>query len=276
MKFYFSIFLFTFVLIYISTFYIIQTPISRSYYFSNFQSMCSIFAEDKFRVARLQSETAFSTSYVDYFPENCSDDSIPFTWTNSRWNLLYRPIVGDHIHLLYKIYIDGKPVIFHDRNLTEKIPYEKMPEACPSTVDYAYQKSWYHTGVHSHCDKSPSDGGIIHVHPWSAPRQLRVEGREANLGMFFESVGIERSTTNKGFLIHGKYRKMKLAYYTHVNNSQYSFVSNDEEEIMNLWLVDCHGAVLLFDESSELPTITELDKVYIKNFKCHPDNYPIR
>ena len=275
MKFYFSLFLFTFLLIYISTFYIIQTPISRSFYLNSFQNMCTIF-DNKFSVARLHTETPFSTSYVDYFPANCSFTTPPFTWGNSKWTLLSRPISGDHIHLLYKIYLDGKPVIFHDRNLTEKIPYETAPQACPSTVDYAYKKAWYHTGVHSHCDMTPSKGGIIHVHPWSAPIQLRVEGREANLGMFFESVGIERSTKNKGFLINGRYRKLKLAYYTNVNNQEYSFLTHDEHEIMNLWLVDCHGAVILWDEDSEMPEITDWDRVYVNKFGCHPDNYPMR
>ncbi len=275
MRVYFTIFLFVFLLIYISTFYIIQTPISRSYYLNSFQSMCSIF-DNKFNVARLQTETPFSTSFVDYFPENCSGKTPPFTWSNSKWSLLSRPIVGDHIHLLYKVILDGKPLIFHDRNLTQIIPYEKMPEACPSTVNYAYKKSWYHTGVHSHCDRSPSNGGIIHVHPWSAPIKLRVEGRDVNLGMFFESVGIERSTTKKGFLINGKYRKLKLAYYTNVNNDKYSFLTHDEKEIMNLWLVDCHGAVLLWDDNSEMPEITSQDRVYTNGFECHPGNYPIR
>ena len=237
--------------------------------------MCTLF-DNKFSVARLHTETPFSTSYVDYFPDNCSFFRAPFTWSNNKWSLLSRPIVGDHIHLLYKIYLDGSPVIFHDRNLTEKVPYEEMPHGCPSTVDYAYKKAWYHTGVHSHCDRSPSNGGVIHVHPWSAPKQLRVEGRDVNLGMFFESVGIERSTKNKGFLMNGKYRKLKLAYYTNANDETYSFLTHDEHEIMNLWLVDCHGAVLMWDEDSNMPEITNEDRVYINKFGCHPNTYPVR
>lgn len=237
--------------------------------------MCSVF-DNRFQVARLHYENPFTTSHIDYFPENCSRQNPPMTWPNGRWSLLSRPIVGDHIHLLYKMYLDGKPAIFHDRNLSETIPYEKAPEACPSTVDYAYKKAWYHTGVHSHCDSSPDSAGIIHVHPWSAPQQLRVEGREANLGMFFESIGIERSTMNKGFLINGKYRKLKLAYYKNANNVQYDFFTTDEKEIMNLWLVDCHGAVILFDSESELPEITKKDIEYVNTFKCHPNDYPIR
>mgnify|MGYP001171755964 CR=1 FL=1 len=275
MRLYFTLFLTILILIYISTFYIIQTPISRSFYLNSFQSMCSVF-DSKFSVARFHTTTPFTTSYVDYFPENCSSVTPPMTWQNSYWTLKLRPIVGDHIHLLYKLYLDGKPVIFHDRNLSEKIAYEKAPEACPSSVDYAYKKSWYHTGVHSHCDRSPSNGGIIHVHPWSAPVQLRVEGRDVNLGMFFESVGIERSTMGKGFLINGKYRKLKLAYYTNVNNNQYNYLTSDEREIQSLWLVDCHGGVILWDENSEMPEISEWDKVYVNKFKCHPKNYPIR
>ena len=94
--------------------------------------------------------------------------------------------------------------------------------------------------------------------------------------MFFESVGIERSTKGKGFLINGKYRKLKLAYYTNVNNKQYNYLTSDEREIQSLWLVDCHGGVLIWDEESEMPDITELDKKYVSGFECHPKNYPLR
>ena len=53
---------------------------------------------------------------------------------------------------------------------------------------YAYTKQWFHSGVHTHCDN------IIHVHPWSAPRELRVEGKSVTLGTWFESVGIAVSS----------------------------------------------------------------------------------
>lgn len=275
MKFYFTLFIAVFLLIYISTFHIIQVPYSRSYYFNSFQNMCGTF-ENKMMVARLTTEGPFSTSYIDYFPENCSLFSPPMVYINQYWTLKTRPIVGDHIHLLYKIIIDNKPVIFHDRNLSESIAYETPPEACPSTVPYAYKKAWYHTGVHSHCDRSPSNSGIIHVHPWSAPKQLRVEGRDVNLGMFFESVGIERSTLGKGFLVNGKYRKLHMTYYTNVDNNKYSFSTQNELEIMMLWLSDCHGAVVIWDDHSTMPEITEKDREYVKSFRCHPINYPIR
>lgn len=275
MKFYFGIFLFILLIIYISTFHIIQTPVSRSYYFSSFQSMCIAF-DNKFSVARFHTTTPFTSYYKDYFPYNCNSLSPPMTWDHNYWTMKSRPIVGDHIHLLYKLYIDGKPVIFHDRNLTETIGYEHAPESCPSTADYAYKKAWYHTGVHSHCDRSPSNGGVIHVHPWSAPVQLRVEGRDVNLGMFFESVGIERSTKGKGFLINGKYRHLNMAYYTSVDKVKYDYLTNDEREIQSLWLVDCHGAVVLWDDNSEMPKISELDKKFVNTFECYPKNYPVR
>lgn len=114
------------------------------------------------------------------------------------------------------------------------------------------------------------------MHPWSAPVQLRVEGRDVNLGMFFESVGIERSTKGKGFLINGKYRHLNMAYYTSVDKVKYDYLTNDEREIQSLWLVDCHGAVVLWDDNSEMPKISELDKKFVNTFECYPKNYPVR
>jgi len=271
MKFHFTLFLAVFLLIYISTFHIIQVPYSRSYYFNAFQNMCGAF-DNKMMVARLTTEGPFSTSYIDYFPENCSLFSPPMVYVNQYWTVKTRPIIGDHIHLLIKVMIDNKRIIFRDRNMTEPIPYEHYHpiDTCVSPPTYAYIKKWYHTGIHTHCDS------VVHVHPWSAPQQLRVEGRDANLGMFFESVGVERSTLGKGFLINGKYRKLHMTYYKNVDNKKYSFSTQNELEIMMLWLVDHHGVILIWDEYSTMPEITEEDKEYIKSFGCHPLNYPIR
>ena len=55
-----------------------------------------------------------------------------------------------------------------------------------------------------------------------------------------------------------------------------SFSTSDEEEIKQLWLPDCHGAVLLWDENSVKPEITREDLDFLKGKKCYPENYPSR
>ncbi|MAD24522.1 MAG: hypothetical protein CMO44_10170 [Verrucomicrobiales bacterium] len=222
-------------------------------------------------VGRYMLENPYTTTHKDYFPNDCESKTPPF----GKWKLLQRPIVGDHIHLLYKIKLKNRYIIFHDRNLTQTIAYESPP-ICPAAVSYAYKKQFYHTGVHSHCDSSPTNAGIIHIHPWSAPIKLRVEGREVTLGMFFESVGIEHSTKGLGFLIHGEYYKLKMEYFVHASIHTATFRSSKGDEIENLWLPDCHGAVLLWDSSSEKPEITKEDIEFMNTFSCYPENYPSR
>lgn len=108
-----------------------------------------------------------------------------------RWSIGARPVVGDHIHMAISFWIHGKPRLFaeHDRQPLESIPYElsfkKDSDICQTPGDIAYQKLWPHAGVHTHCD------GLIHVHPWSAPRSLRKEGMDVTLGLWFDQVGIE-------------------------------------------------------------------------------------
>lgn len=270
MKYYFLTFMVCFVLIYMSIFYIIQIPYSRNYYMNNFFSMCTLFS-NPFQVARLYTKGPFSISYKDYHRDDCDTSKYMGTSPESYWDIIERPVIGDHVHLLYKVRVNNKNIIFHDRNLTETIAYESGPTACPSSLPYAYQKQWFHTGVHSHCD-SP---GIIHVHPWSAPIGLRKEGRDVTLGLFFESVGIERSTKGLGFKINGKYEKMNLAYYTNSKRTT-GFLTQDETEIENLWLVDCHGIVLLWSDDSVMPDVGDDEIEFLKTFKCYPNNYPFR
>ena len=259
-----------FVVVYMSTFYIIQIPYSRNYFLNNFLGMCTIFS-NPFQIARLYTEGPFTVSYKDYYASDCSKAGYIFTGPRSYWKMLEHPVVGDHIHLLYKIRVNNTELIFHDRNLTETIAYETYPKRCPIHVNFAYQKQWFHTGVHSHCDAP----GIIHVHPWSAPKGLQPEGREVTLGLFFQSVGIERSTKGFGFKINGTYVKLNLAYFTSTEQKN-AFLTQDEIEIENLWLVDCHGIVLLWDDRSDMPTVKEEDVEFLKTFKCYPNNYPIR
>ena len=66
----------------------------------------------------------------------------------------------------------NKFITLRDHNMSHNVKYESNPPSCPNPPKYAYVKKWYHTGVHTHCDN------IIHVHPFSAPRELRVEGKK--------------------------------------------------------------------------------------------------
>ena len=158
----------------------------------------------------------------------------------TKWSLEYRPIVGDHLHIGIAISIDGKELTMRDRNLTEPIPYEDFPATCVNPPDYAYIKQWYHTGVHTHCDN------IIHVHPWSAPRKLRVTGKEVTLGMWFESVGI--SVIGDQLRIPGyDYTKdWLLDFYLNVTDKYPTFRIKNMEQIQNLWLVDHHAFIKLY------------------------------
>ena len=101
--------------------------------------------------------------------------------------------------------------------------------------------------MHTHCDQ------IIHVHPFSAPRELRVEGRKANLGMWFENVGIFYHPSTNQFEIPGVGNVyLTLAYFVHVLDEYPALVTQDANEIQNLWLVDHQGFVALYNENRGL------------------------
>ena len=121
-------------------------------------------------------------------PEQVTVTTKNVNWNNiTHWKAEARPIVGDHIHATMSIYIDGQPVQWaeHDRYPIEPIPYESgKPHICKADDPYAYYKIWPHSGVHTHCD------GLIHIHPWSAPRAWRKEGVDIKLGLWFDAVGI--------------------------------------------------------------------------------------
>ncbi len=159
-----------------------------------------------------------------------------------KWRLTYRPLVGDHIHLGIVIRVNGVNVTLRDRNTTEYVPYEDFPATCSNPPEYAYVKKWYHTGVHTHCDN------IIHVHPWSAPREMRVTGKDVTLGMWFESVGVEVGSLQNVLRIPGyEYMdKWVLEYYVNVTDSEPMFRTINVEEMENLWLVDHHGFIKLY------------------------------
>lgn len=276
MRLYFLLFFICFTVIYFSTFYLIQVPYSRNYYFSSFQSMCGLY-NNPFQIARLHTKGLFTESYIDYTPSDC-DNNIPvYTNVDDYWEMLEHPVVGDHIHMGIKIAINNTLYIFHDKNLTKTIKYEKKPINCPSSVDFAYKKQYFHTGVHSHCDRSPDDCGVVHIHPWTAPMLLRPQGREVNLGLFFESIGIQKNTREKGFLVNGSIPvAFNMAYYVNVRNNEASMQTQSDREIMNLWLVDCHAGIVLWDNKSSMPKFTEEDMKYVESYKCYPSNYPTR
>lgn len=109
----------------------------------------------------------------------------------ARSSLGERPVVGDHIHMAISFWIHDNPrhIAEHDREPIQTIAYEppfgKDKDICQTPGNISYHKVWSHAGVHTHCD------GLIHVHPWSAPRSLRKEGLDVRLGLWFDQVGIE-------------------------------------------------------------------------------------
>jgi hypothetical protein len=194
--------------------------------------------------------------------DNCYQE--PFF---NSYKTQYRPIVGDHIHLGYTIRIKNQNITLRDRNLTEPVPYEDHPPSCPNPPEYAYIKQYYHTGVHTHCD------GIIHIHPWSAPKELRKEGRDITLGLWFENVGISVSSMGHGIRIPGyEYNDLKLLFYLNVNDPKPLFMTSDVDEIKNLWLVDHHAGIVLWDGIGEVPRVSEK----VLEYKSYPLNYPTR
>lgn len=114
------------------------------------------------------------------------DDWLALHTNVTHWSAAARPVSGDHIHMAMSIWIHGTPreQAEHDRPPLEAIDYEQKPAICPNPGTVAYDKVWPHAGVHTHCD------GLIHVHPWSAPRVLRQEGLRIRLGLWFDQVGI--------------------------------------------------------------------------------------
>lgn len=231
------------------------------------QDACSVIRQQKvpeFALLEDTSETGFTSTVERYDLSNCQLIS-----AGGTWELKYRPIVGDHIHIGIVISVNNTLFEFHDRNMTHFVKYEddNYPVTCPDKRTYAYEKIWYHTGVHTHCD------GIVHVHPWSSPNQLRVEGRDVKLKMWFESVGIEVAPDKSGLKLPGQelyIENWELRYYTSATNSHVSFITTDINEMINLWLVDHHGLILLY-----VGDVPRKDLRVLK-YKKHPNNYPSR
>ncbi len=263
-----TIFCCSFFLLYYIT--IIAVQVDDEKYFTTFYSdACTILrksSEPNFAVATTKQPSPFTFNTFKMTMKNCN-----YQFTGGKWRIEYRPLVGDHIHMGVAIQLDGKRVTMRDRNLTEPIPYEdfRPSDSCVHPPQYAYIKQWYHTGVHTHCDN------IIHIHPWSAPRQLRVTGKEVTLGTWFESVGI--SIIGGLIRIPGyEYKKdWILDYYVNVTDKYPAFRTKNVEEMVNLWLVDHHAFIKLYQEFENDPEKDYSVLKYYSKSKLEGD-YPSR
>lgn len=225
-------------MIYLNVLYVMYVPSFDTILLTWTDNLCSAIRQrpnPEFIVARKYTRTPFSTTYQDFNMTHCQVDPA------GEYDFLYRPIFGDHIHLGYTMYINNKYITLRDHNMSHNVPYETGP-SCSNPPPYAYVKKWYHTGVHTHCDQ------IIHVHPFSAPRELRVEGRKANLGMWFENVGIFFHPSGLFEIPGAGMVHLTMEYYIDVRDEYPALVTQDPTEILNLWLVDHHGFVLMYNK----------------------------
>lgn len=172
------------------------------------------------------------------------------TITRGRHTISARPVSGDHIHMSMTIWIgEQKRAPEHDRPYEEDIPYEDVPRSCPQTGTVAYTKLWPHAGVHTHCD------GLIHVHPWSAPRAIRKEGVDVTLGLWFDQVGIEY--THKGLqfrdtgpIYNNATHRWRLAEYLCVHDAEYTLYDSQFDRV---WLGQAYSAYVLWFGTSTTP-----------------------
>ena len=258
-----------FFLLYYLTIIVVQVD-NDHYYTSFYSDSCDILRRatvPEFAVAEMKSESPFTFSTYKITLHTCNYRYM----YGGRWSLKYRPIVGDHIHIGIAIKMNGELVTMRDRNLTEPIPYEDFHATCDHPPKYAYIKQWYHTGVHTHCDN------IIHIHPWSAPRQLRVTGKDVTLGVWFESVGIEVGSLTNSLTIpgYGSGTDWVLQYFVNVTDNFPVVQTEDVEEMTNLWLVDHHAFIKLFRSSETPPEKSTRVLDYYSKSKL-PGDYPTR
>ena len=172
-------------------------------------------------------------------------------WPNiTHWSIRARPISGDHIHMAMTIYGPTSRVE-HDRQPIEDIPYEDKPEYCPVPGSVAYTKMWPHVGVHTHCD------GLIHVHPWSAPKAIRQEGLHAQLGLWFDQVGIRYRThpisltfSDGKHYANNETHKWRLAEYRCFKDTTYRVI---ETELDKVWLGHAYASYVMWFGSNANP-----------------------
>jgi len=235
--------------LYYSTIILVQVD-TKTMYTGLFGTTCDIIrsvADPEFAVAIRKEESPFTFRTTKITLNTCS---YSFR-TTEKWKIKYRPLVGDHIHIGIAVQLGGHLITLHDRNMTEPVEYEDFHpvDSCINPPKHAYIKKWYHTGVHTHCDN------IVHVHPWSAPRRLRVEGKDVTLKMWFESVGIEVGSIENKLRIPGNpyYDNWILEYYVHVNDEYPVLKTNSVEEMTNVWLVDHHAFIKLYRKNENVP-----------------------
>jgi len=174
----------------------------------------------------------------------------------TRWELKARPIVGDHIHMDASFWINDKPRINaeHDRHPIEQLEYEppfgKDEHLCKVPGNISYEKMWPHAGVHTHCD------GLIHVHPWSAPRVIRKEGLDVTLGMWFDQVGVRYYENGLEFSDGQRFdnnatHRWRVAEWTcYENNEPPTIYTRYFDQI---WLGHAHASYVIWYGKSSIP-----------------------
>ena len=199
-----------------------------------------------------------------------------FTWTSGQYTISSRPISGDHIHMAMSIWTNGiARQAEHDRPVTQDIPYDTKENMCKYPGNIAYTKVWPHVGVHTHCD------GLIHVHPWSAPKAIRQEGQSIQLGLWFDQVGIQYRPNSFEFY-NGTYsnnatHKWRIAEYPCYNRSNYNLY---EDHFDKIWLGHAYASYVMWYGSSKTPPpaikthIDSLKKVGATGFngRSYPHN----
>ena len=173
-----------------------------------------------------------------------------FTWTSAPYTISSRPISGDHIHMAMSIWVNGVArQAEHDRPIKQDIPYENKGNMCTYPGNIAYSKVWPHVGVHTHCD------GLIHVHPWSAPKAIRQEGRSTQLGLWFDQVGIQYMDSSFEFENGTRYtnnatHKWRIAEYTCYKDTNYNLY---EDRLDQIWLGYAYASYVMWYGASETP-----------------------
>tara|TARA_B110000008_G_scaffold153479_1_gene154592 strand:+ start:9186 stop:9977 length:792 start_codon:yes stop_codon:yes gene_type:complete len=190
---------------------------------------------------------------------------------SGRYSLAARPLVGDHIHMAISFWVHGYPhkLAEHDRDPIQvqhyEPPYFKNETVCHAPGNISYHKVWPHAGVHTHCD------GLIHVHPWSAPRTLRKEGLDVQLGLWFDQVGIEyRELPNTSLTFSdgksytsNETHKWHIAEKTCFLHKQVDRIYT--EQLDTIWLGHAYASyVVWYGLSTEMPESIE---AYIDNLK---------
>lgn len=102
-----------------------------------------------------------------------SDDAI---------NVFVRPVVGDHVHSIYSIWIQDDSSYRLVRPLFDDELEHRNPATGGETEYYFFK---LHNGLHTH------GKGLMHVHPWTSPLWFHeTDGLGATLGNWFDDVGV--------------------------------------------------------------------------------------